>query len=132
MHDNLKIIIKIPITIYLSFLVLFTSVLLHWYYESWVYKNLTFIHDTEKTVSTSNRSFSVTIRYLRTIFNLIKFYTSDLKVLYSLIISLNRNSIQVHIIFAAPKFCFSKCDIPPNNAQPLKLIPPLDSSYQRQ
>ena len=116
MHNNLNTIITIFSTIYLLLLVLFPSVPLYWHHESWVHKNRKFVHDTSKSGSTSNRHFSMTIRPLRTIFSLRKFYTSALNVLYLLIGPIKVSTIHEDIIFASPKFACFECDISANKS----------------
>ena len=73
MHNNLKIIIRIFSTIYLSLSVLFTSVPLYWYHESWVQKPRNFGHDTAKIGSASNFHLSMTIRPLKMVLEFINF-----------------------------------------------------------
>ena len=106
MQNKLNMIIKISSTIYLLLTVLFPSIPSYWQHEYWVHKTRNFFHDTAKSVSTSNHCFSTTNGPLIIMFNLIKFYTSGLKVLYSLISPGKGNLIHVDIIFAAPKFGF--------------------------
>ena len=68
-----------------------------------------------KNSSPPNHRFLTTIRPLGTIFNFIKFYLSDLKVLYSLIGPGKGNLIHEDIIFVTPKLCFTKHSIYANN-----------------
>ena len=93
---------------------LFPSVPSYWNHKSLVYKNRKFVHDREKKGSTTNRRFSTTIKPLRTSFNFIKFYWSVFKVLYLLIGPGKVNITHEDIIFAAPKFGFSKRHISNN------------------
>ena len=81
MHNNLKTIIKIYCTIKISFVLLFPSVPSYWNHESWVHKTRNFVYDRGEIGSTYNRHLSKIIRPLRTIFNLLRFYTSSLNVL---------------------------------------------------
>ena len=104
MHNDVKTVIKAFSTTYLSLAVLFPSIPSYWQHEYWVHKTRIFFHDTAKSVSTSNHCFSTTNGPLIIMFNLIKFYTSGLKVLYSLISPGKGNLIQKYVIFAAPIF----------------------------
>ena len=114
-QNNLKIIIKIFSTIYLSLALFFPSFPPSWHHESWVHKSLKFVHDTSKNGQLPITVSQTTIRPLRTIFNHIRFYMSSLKVLYTLIGLGKINLIHIDIIFAAPNFGFSKRDISANN-----------------
>ena len=119
-HNNRKRTIKINRTIYLSLSVLFPFVPLYWNHESWVQKDQKFVHDTAKKGLASNQYFSMKIRPIRMVLSFTKFYSSIWKELYSLISTGNGNEIQVDNIYVAPKFGFSKRDIPTNNALSLK------------
>ena len=114
MHNDLKIIIKIFSTIYLSLVVIFTFVSLYWHHESWAHKTWTIVNDTAKKGSTTNHSFSTTIRPL-IFLNLIDFYSSVWKVLHQMIGTGNRNLTHGDIIFAAPNFGIWKHDVSSNN-----------------
>ena len=114
MHNNLNM-IKILSTIYLPLAVLFLSFPLYWHHESWVHKALKSVHGTLKTGSTSNLCFSTTIRPLRTIFNCINFYTSALKLLFSLIGPGKENiNQQIYYIYSSI-ICFTERYISANN-----------------
>ena len=115
-HYNLKMIIKIFSTIYLSLAVIFPYVPLNCYHDSWDHKPQKIVHDTAKKGSTTNHRFSMTIRPLKMICNFIKFYSPGLKWLYLLISPVNGNLIHEDIICAAPKFGFLAHDISTNNA----------------
>ena len=79
-HNKINITVNIFITIYILLVMIFPSVSLYWHHEAWVHKTRKFGHDTATTGWTPNCRFLTT-----TIFNFIKFYTSDFSVLYFLI-----------------------------------------------
>ena len=114
MHNDLRM-IKILSTIYLLLVFLFLSVSLCWHHESLVHKTRKFVHDTEKTGSTSNLYLSMTIRPLRIIFNCINLYTSYLKVFYSMIDLVKANiNPQIYYICSS-KVCIMKRYISADN-----------------
>ena len=104
MHNNLKIIIEIFSTIYLSLAVIFPSVPYYWHRASWVHttrNNFPWygINRVNFQLPFINNNWT-----FKNNFNSIKFYTSASKLLYSLISPGKGNLIQKYVIFAAPIF----------------------------
>ena len=114
LNKNLKVIIQIFSTIYLSLAVFFPSTPLLWNRDLGS-TNLEKFHDKEKIWSTTNSRFSTTIIPLRTILKLIKLYIYGLKVFYSLISAWKGNLIHEYNIFVAPKCGCLKRYISANN-----------------
>ena len=96
MHKNLKMIIEIFSTIYLSLAVLFPFVSFYQYHESWFHKIRKYFY------LTSNCLFLAKIIPSGTTLNSLNFYTPAKTISYTLIGSVKGILIREDVIFAAP------------------------------